>query len=180
MTADVAPDDRLTLDQQICFTLAVAYRDVVSLYRPLLEPLGLTHPQYLMMVTLWEHPETLCVKDLSALLKIDAPTLSPLLKRMEGAGLICRERNPADERSVQITLTPHGRELRALAGHVPASIIQRLGMSIEELELLQTALTRLISHANVRTSPPSVPAPLELLDPTVSDGSTSRRRGPLS
>ena len=68
MTAEVAPDDRLTLDQQICFTLAVAYRDVVSLYRPLLEPLGLTHPQYLMMVTLWEHPETLCVKDLSALL----------------------------------------------------------------------------------------------------------------
>src|SRR4051812_33972594 len=123
MAAEVAPDDRLTLDQQICFTLAVAYRDVVSLYRPLLEPLGLTHPQYLMMVTLWEHPETLCVKDLSALLKIDAPTLSPLLKRMEGAGLICRERNPADERSVQITLTPHGRELRALAGHVPASII---------------------------------------------------------
>ena len=65
MAAEVAPDDRLTLDQQICFTLAVAYRDVVSLYRPLLEPLGLTHPQYLVMVTLWEHPKTLCVKDLS-------------------------------------------------------------------------------------------------------------------
>ena len=99
---------------------------------------------------------------------------------MESAGLISRERNPADERSVQITLTPHGRELRALAGHVPAAIIQRLGMSIEELELLQTALTRLISHANVRSSPPRVPAAIELLDPTVFDGSTSRRPGPLS
>jgi len=67
-----------------------------------------------------------------------------------------------------------------LAVHVPAAVIQRLGMSIEELELLQTALTRLISHANVRSSPPNVPAPIELLDPTVSDGSTSRRPGPLS
>src|SRR6478736_977765 len=157
MAVETVPDDRLSLEQQICFTVAVAYRDVVSLYRPLLEPLGLTHPQYLMMVTLWEHPETLCVKDLSALLKIDAPTLSPLLKRMAGAGLIWRERNPADERSVQIKVTPRGRELRALAGHAPASLTQPLGMSIEELQLLQTPLTRLISQANVRSSLPSVP-----------------------
>ena len=81
---------------------------------------------------------------------------------MEGAGLIRRERNPADERSVLITLTPHGQELRHRAGTVPASIIERLGMSIEELELLQTALRNLISHANVRNSPPSVPAPITL------------------
>jgi DNA-binding MarR family transcriptional regulator len=152
MTVKTAQDDRLSLEQQICFALAVASRDVVSLYRPFLEPLGLTHPQYLLMVTLWEHPDPLCVKDLSALLKVDAPTLSPLLKRMEGAGLLSRERNPADERSVLITLTPHGRELRSLAGNVPASIIARLGMSVEELELLQTALQSLIRHANVRSS----------------------------
>lgn len=173
MAVEMVSDDRLTLEQQICFTLAVASRDVISLYRPFLEPLGLTHPQYLMMVTLWEHPDPLCVKDLSALLKIDAPTLSPLLKRMEAAGLISRERNPADERSVLISLTPHGQQLRHRAGTVPASIIQRLGMSIEELELLQTALQDLISHANVRNSPPSVSAPIEL-DPTLSDGSTTR------
>ena len=108
MAVETVPDDRLSLEQQICFTLAVASRDVVSLYRPFLEPLGLTHPQYLLMVTLWEHPQPLCVKDLSALLKVDAPTLSPLLKRMETAGLLSRERNPADERSVLITLTPRG------------------------------------------------------------------------
>jgi DNA-binding MarR family transcriptional regulator len=152
MAVETAPDDRLTLEQQICFSLAVASRDVVSLYRPFLEPLGLTHPQYLLMVTLWEHLDPLCVKDLSALLKVDAPTLSPLLKRMESAGLLRRERNPADERSVLITLTPRGRELRSRAGSVPASIIKRLGMSIEELEVLQTALHNLISHANVRSS----------------------------
>lgn len=158
MSADAVPDDRLTLEQQICFTLAVASRDVISLYRPLLEPLGLTHPQYLVMVALWEHPEPLCVKDLSVLLKIDPPTLSPLLKRMQGAGLIARERNPADERSVQITLTPHGDQLRTRAASVPSAIIQRLGMSIEELEVLQAALSRLISHAHVRGSAPGDPS----------------------
>ena len=179
MAVEGVLDDRLTLGQQICFTLAVASRDVVSLCRPFLEPLGLTHPQYLMMVTLWEHPEPLCVKDLSALLKIDAPTLSPLLKRMQGAGLISRERNPADERSVLIALTPHGQELRRRAATVPASVIQRLGMSIEELELLQTVLNRLITHANVRSSPPAVPG-VEVLDPTLSDGSTTLGVGPLS
>jgi DNA-binding MarR family transcriptional regulator len=77
--------------------------------------LGFTHPQYLLMVTLWEHPDSLFVKDLSALLKADAPILSPLLKRMESAGLLSRERNPADQRSVLITLAPHGRELRSRA-----------------------------------------------------------------
>ena len=161
MAVETAPDDRLSLEQQVCFTLAVASRDVVSLYRPFLEPLGLTHSQYLLMVTLWEHPDPLCVKDLSGLLKVDAPTLSPLLKRMESAGLLSRERNPADERSVLVTLTPRGRELRSRAGAVPASIIERLGMSIEELELLQSTLQNLISHANVRSSSSSGPAPAE-------------------
>ena len=159
MAVGIVPENRLTLEQQVCFTLAVASRDVVSLYRPFLEPLGLTHPQYLMMVALWEHPDPLCVKDLSALLKVDAPTLSPLLKRLEGAGLIRREQNPADERSVLITLTPRGQELRHRAGTVPASIIHRLGMSFEELELLQTALRNLISHANVRSAASHVSRP---------------------
>jgi len=159
MTVEIAPEDRLTLEQQVCFTLAVASRDVVALYRPILEPLGLTHPQYLMMVTLWEHPDPLCIKELSSLLKVDAPTLSPLLKRLEGAGLIRRERNPADERSVLITLTARGQELRHRAGTVPASIIHRLGMSIEELELLQRALRNLISHANARSRASGVAEP---------------------
>lgn len=180
MVADVVPDDRLTLEQQICFTLAVAHRDVVSLYRPFLEPLGLTHPQYLLMVTLWQHRDPLCVKDLSALLRIDAPTLSPLLKRMESAGLISRERNPADERSVLISLTPRGQELRGRAATVPASVVERLGMSIQELESLQSALSHVIERADVRHSLARVPAPSALPAPALSDHSTTPSLGPMS
>jgi DNA-binding MarR family transcriptional regulator len=152
--------DRLTLEQQVCFTLAVAAREVVSLYRPLLEPLGLTHPQYLVMVTLWQTPQPASIRQLSTLLKLEAPTLSPLLKRLEAAGLVQRHRDPIDERSLQITLTDRGWNLRASAQQVPAAIIQRLGMSIEELETLQNILTDVIQHAKTPVQPtPSQPRP---------------------
>src|SRR5205823_5861688 len=99
MAAKVEAEDRLTLGQQVCFTLSVASREVVSLYRPLLEPLGLTHPQYLVMVTLWGTEGPVSVKQLTQLLQLEAPTLSPLLKRLQNAGLVERHRDPADERS---------------------------------------------------------------------------------
>jgi DNA-binding MarR family transcriptional regulator len=153
MTADLDQDDRLTLDQQVCFTLAVAAREVVSLYRPLLEPLGLTHPQYLVMVTLWELGEPVSAKHLSKLLKLEAPTLSPLLKRLESAGLVERHRDPADERSLQVNLTEHGRDLRERAVQVPAAIIARLGMSVSQLETLQGVLTDVIDHAKAQSGP---------------------------
>ena len=105
MSAGLADDDRLAIEQQVCFTLAVASRDVIALYRPFLEPLGLTHPQYLFMVALWGQTGPICVKDLSTLLKLEPPSLSPLLKRLEAAGLIDRRRDPTDERSLLITLT---------------------------------------------------------------------------
>jgi MarR family transcriptional regulator, organic hydroperoxide resistance regulator len=145
-----ALEDRLTLEQQVCFALVVAARDVVSLYRPLLEPLGLTHPQYLVMVSLWQQSEPLSVKDLSILLKLEAPTLSPLLKRLQAAGLIERQRDAADERSVQVTLTARGRELRSRAIDIPAAVIDRLGMTIQELEELQQALLHVIERAHGR------------------------------
>jgi MarR family transcriptional regulator, organic hydroperoxide resistance regulator len=147
---ELASEDRLTLEQQVCFSLVVAARDVVSLYRPLLEPLGLTHPQYLVMVSLWQQTETVCVKDLSTLLKLEPPTLSPLLKRLHAAGLIERQRNATDERSVQITLTARGRDLRHRATDIPAAVIERLGMTIEELEALQQALLHVIDRAHGR------------------------------
>ncbi len=146
MTTSRDEDDRLTLEQQICFTLAVAAREVVSLYRPLLEPLGLTHPQYLIMVALWETDGPVSVKQLSKLLNLEAPSLSPILKRLQGAGLVVRHRDPADERSLQVTLTDHGRSLRAEAVGVPRAIIKRLGMDLQELETLQDALTDVIEH----------------------------------
>jgi MarR family transcriptional regulator, organic hydroperoxide resistance regulator len=150
VTADLDEDDRLTLEQQVCFTLAVAAREVVSLYRPLLEPLGLTHPQYLVMVTLWETSTPVSITQLSKLLKLEAPTLSPLLKRLETAGLVERHRDPKDERSLKISLTDRGWSLRTRARRVPAEIIERLGMSIEELETLQEVLTGVIDHAKPR------------------------------
>ena len=155
MSTGLDEDDRLTLEQQVCFTLAVAAREVVSLYRPLLEPLGLTHPQYLVMVTLWETEKPISIKQLSKLLKLEAPTLSPLVKRLQSAGLVERHRDPADERSLHVSLTDRGRELRAEAVGVPRAIIGRLGMSVKELETLQDVLTDVIQHSRSPNHPSS-------------------------
>jgi DNA-binding MarR family transcriptional regulator len=147
--------DRLTLEQQVCFTLSVASREVVSLYRPLLEPLGLTHPQYLVMITLWSTEGPLSIKRLSALLQLEGPTLSPLLKRLENAGLVERHRDPADERSVLVTLTEQGVALEGRAADVPTTILSRLGMSVERIALLQDLLSEVIVRTKEHDDPPS-------------------------
>src|SRR3954468_23011015 len=108
----------LALEEQVCFALSVAARGVVAVYRPLLEPMGLTHPQYLVMLALWQHAP-LSVRRLSELLQLDPGTLSPLLKRLETIGYLRRERNRTDERSLAITLTEAGRELRSRAELIP-------------------------------------------------------------
>jgi DNA-binding MarR family transcriptional regulator len=140
----LAPDDLLRLDQQVCFALAVAARNVVGLYRPVLEPLGLTHPQYLVMLALWER-SPLTVREIGSLLRLEPATLSPLLKRLEAAGLVTRERHPHDDRALAITLTDKGTLLREKALGVPPQIVERLGMRIEELEALHHALSRVIA-----------------------------------
>ncbi|MEV0132982.1 MarR family transcriptional regulator [Dactylosporangium sp. NPDC050688] len=144
-TADPTAEGRdpLALDQQVCFALAVASRNVIALYRPLLEPMGLTHPQYLVMLALWQHAP-LSVKDLSRLLQLDPGTLSPLLKRLEAAGLVRRQRALQDERTLAVTLTDTGQALRAEAEKIPAAVVARLGMPLEELLQLHAALTRVI------------------------------------
>ena len=98
------PVDPLALENQVCFALSLASRSVVAAYRPVLEPLGLTHPQYLVMLTLWEH-EPLSIKGLSELLQLDPGTLSPLVKRIEALGYVRRSRSAADERTLEIVLT---------------------------------------------------------------------------
>ena len=149
--ADPVPVEResdpLELERQVCFALSVAARSVVGLYRPLLEPMGLTHPQYLVMLALWGQAP-LSVREISGLLQLDPGTLSPLLKRLEAAGYIQRRRDPADERSLAVTLTEAGRALRAEAEKIPPAVVARLGMPIEELESLHAALTRVIAAAN--------------------------------
>jgi DNA-binding MarR family transcriptional regulator len=140
----VLSGDPLELERQVCFALAVASRSVIGLYRPLLEPMNLTHPQYLVMLALWQHAP-LSVRDISRLLQLDPGTLSPLLKRLEAVGYVTRGRDPADERSLAVDLTDRGRDLRTEAEKIPPAIVARLGMPIEELESLHAALTRVIA-----------------------------------
>jgi MarR family transcriptional regulator, organic hydroperoxide resistance regulator len=138
--------DLLALDRQVCFALAVASRNVIALYRPLLEPMGLTHPQYLVMLALWEEAP-LRVSDLSRRLSLEPATLSPLLKRLEASGLVTRARDPRDDRALAVSLTTRGATARKQAERIPAAIIDRLGMSIAELEAMRDSLTRLIAAA---------------------------------
>ena len=145
MTATPAPDP-LALERQVCFAMVVAARSVVGIYRPVLEPLGLTHPQYLVMLALWER-EPLSVRELSSALQLDAPTLSPLLKRLEAAGLVERNRTPQDQRALAVSLTEAGRALRAQAERVPGQVVARLGMDLAELEAVRDGLTKVIAAA---------------------------------
>ncbi|WP_308188409.1 MarR family winged helix-turn-helix transcriptional regulator [Nocardia australiensis] len=141
--------DHLTLDEQLCFQLYAASRAMTATYRPKLEQLGLTYPQYLVMLALWER-DGRSVGDLSAALALDSGTLSPLLKRLEAAGLIERRRAAADERRVDIQLTEHGRGLRSRARCIPPEMAEASGLSDDEFTELRKALRRLtdslISH----------------------------------
>lgn len=136
-------DDPLALERQVCFALATADRSVVRLYRPVLEPMGLTHPQYLVMLALWERsPRSL--KDIADALLLEPPTLTPLLKRLQSAGLVDRGRNPVDERELQVELTAAGRALRERAERVPAAIAERLGLPTAFLEEARAVLDVLV------------------------------------
>ncbi|MEU6698943.1 MarR family transcriptional regulator [Pseudonocardia sp. NPDC046786] len=142
-------DDLLRLDRQVCFALAVAARNVIALYRPLLEPMGLTHPQYLVLLALWERSPR-SVGELAEELALDPGTLSPLLKRLEAAGLVDRRRVPGNERTLAVTLTEDGRALRARAEAIPPAIVERLGMPLSELEDLRAVLDRVIRASRRR------------------------------
>jgi MarR family transcriptional regulator, organic hydroperoxide resistance regulator len=157
-TLPEVPGDPLALERQVCFALSIAARSVLSVYRPLLEPMGLTHPQYLVMLALWGR-SPLSVKELGEMLQLDAPTLSPLLKRLEAAALVTRARDPQDERQLRIDLTAKGRGLREQALRVPPTIVAKLGMGLSELEDLRKALTALNEAAlRAGVKPLSAPA----------------------
>ncbi|WP_024448074.1 MarR family winged helix-turn-helix transcriptional regulator [Mycolicibacterium iranicum] len=154
MVASAAAEvDPLALERQVCFALATTNRAVLAVYRPLLEPLGLTHPQYLVMLALWDHHKksptrsALSVKAIATALQLDSATLSPMLKRLETLGLIIRARNAADERSTDVQLTDKGAALREQALSIPPAVVARLGVDLAELEHLHTVLTRINSAA---------------------------------
>lgn len=149
--AVISDIDPLALERQVCFALAITNRAVLAVYRPLLEPLGLTHPQYLVMLTLWDNAksdaEPLLIKDIAALLQMDPATLSPMLKLLQAQGLITRSRSAADERTTQVQLTTKGRRLRQRALKVPPAVVERLGVELSELEHLHEVLTRINNAA---------------------------------
>ncbi|WP_423923496.1 MarR family winged helix-turn-helix transcriptional regulator [Frigoribacterium sp. 2-23] len=147
MTAP-ATRDPLALESQICFALSVASRGVVAAYRPVLEPLGLTHPQYLVMLALWEDRRPLSIKDLSARLRLDPGTLSPLVKRLEAIGYVTRGRSESDERLLAIALTEPGAALRRQAESIPARMMERLGLDLDDVLVLQRTMAALIAAAD--------------------------------
>ncbi len=134
--------DDLKLEKQVCFALYAASRAVINLYRPVLDALGLTYPQYLVLMVLWERGPAL-VKELGEALDLDSGTLSPLLKRLEANGLVRRERCAEDERAVRVCLTDSGSALRARATSVPRKLSGATGMELKELEALRDNLARL-------------------------------------
>lgn len=128
----------------MCFALSVASRSVIGAYREVLEPLHLTHPQYLVMLALWQCGP-MALKDLAAELRQEPATLSPLLKRLEHQGYLTRERSAADERTLTVELTEAGEALRQQALTVPEVMLRRLGLSEEQFLDLHRTLTELLA-----------------------------------
>lgn len=138
-----AVTDDLLLRRQVCFALYAASRALTDVYRPILDEFGLTYPQYLVLLVLWERPDDApTVSELGTELRLDSGTLSPLLKRLEGAGLVVRRRSARDERRVEVGLTEQGLALREQLCDVPLRIALATGLGIDELVALRDTLTR--------------------------------------
>lgn len=142
MRSAPTPDELLKLDNQLCFAVYSASLAMTRLYKPLLEKLSLTYPQYLVMLVLWEQ-DGVTVSELGERLFLDSGTLTPLLKRLEAQGQIARLRDVQDERRVRITLTAEGRALRDQAEAIPQCVLQSSQCSIAELTALTTELKQL-------------------------------------
>ena len=172
--APSAPVGSLLLDEQLCFALYAASRAVTQLYRPLLAEVGLTYPQYLVMLVLWERREV-TIGELATLLALDYGTLSPLLKRLQATGLVARRRRADDERVIDITLTPAGAELKIRASAIPQLIVDAYGLTAVDFDALRDTLVRLTEA--VATAPPSAAGGRS--DPGLHDeGIGGRRQGP--
>jgi MarR family transcriptional regulator, organic hydroperoxide resistance regulator len=146
MTATLPPPS-VALDDQLCFALYAASRAVTARYRPMLEELGLTYPQYLVMMLLWESDHQ-TVGQLGSRLALDSGTLSPLLKRLTAAGLVTRHRRVEDERSVAIALTDEGRALRERSVRISADMIDAIGFDTAEFDDLKRRLRLLTERVS--------------------------------
>lgn len=145
-------DPALLLDNQLCFALYSASLAMTKLYKPLLETLALTYPQYLVMLVLWER-DGVTVSALGERLTLDSGTLTPLLKRLEQAGLLSRQRSTEDERQVLVSLTSEGCKLKTTAAAIPGCVVEAAACPIPEL----MALTRQVQSLRQRLSTPNTP-----------------------
>ncbi|GJE58374.1 MarR family winged helix-turn-helix transcriptional regulator [Methylobacterium trifolii] len=149
---DLAHDpvqDPLLLDNQLCYALYAAAHRMTKSYRPLLERMGLTYPQYLVLLVLWEQ-DGVTVSEIGRRLRLDSGTLTPVLKRLEVAGLLVRNRRQSDEREVEIALTAQGAALRAEAVGVRESVMCQLDLSEPEIRAMRADLNRLIERLSAR------------------------------
>lgn len=137
--------DPLLLENQLCFPLYAASKEVIRCYRPLLDPLGLTYTQYIAMLALWEHKK-LTISQLGKMLYLDSGTLTPMLKKMEQAGLIVRKRSLKDERNVEVSLSKKGAALRAKAEGIPEQMSQYVRLSANDTLMLYNLLHRLLGN----------------------------------
>jgi MarR family transcriptional regulator, organic hydroperoxide resistance regulator len=136
--------DYLELKEQVCFPVYALSRAIIGHYRPLLDELEISYPQYLVLLLLWEHePQT--VGQLCEQLRLDNGTITPLLKRLEQHGIVIRKRSTSDERVVEVCLTPKGISLKAKAVDIPAKMLASLGITGEELQQLKTITTKILN-----------------------------------
>ncbi|MDE1150788.1 MAG: MarR family transcriptional regulator [Azospirillaceae bacterium] len=150
------PDEAFALQNQLCFSIYSTAHLFNRTYKPLLDRLGLTYPQYLVMLVLWSG-DGLTVKAIGEQLDLDSGTLTPLLKRLEGAGLVSRQRDPLNERLVRVTLTTAGRDLRESAGFIPGSILCATGMSLDGLKALKAEVDQLRATLQANLGPEGGP-----------------------
>ncbi|MEC1262425.1 MarR family transcriptional regulator [Bacillus swezeyi] len=143
--------EHMKLERQLCFLLYASSREMTKLYKPLLDELNITYPQYLALLLLWEHGE-LSVKKMGKLLYLDSGTLTPMLKRMEQGGLLTRERSPEDERSVVVKLSASGKSLQQKASRIPADMLKQTDLTDEELKDLKHSLHSLLASLTKENS----------------------------
>lgn len=149
MTDDHLPGDfKLQPETMLCFDIYATHHAMGQIYQPLLSELGLTYPQYLVMIVLWER-DGLTVSELGNRLELASSTLTPLIKRLESQGLLARKRDPKDERKVRVTLTREGRELKKRASHVPVCVARSFGLTLDEFKKLHDMLGKLRTSLKV-------------------------------
>jgi DNA-binding MarR family transcriptional regulator len=139
-------NEQLNLSQQVCFPIYAFAKEIINQYRPMLDAIELTYPQYLVMMVLWEH-DSQTVNQLGGKLHLDSGTLTPLLKRLETKSLVSRTRSTTDERIVNITLTQKGKELQTQAANIPQQLMKAMNLEMEDLEELKRIITK-ISNKN--------------------------------